>query len=108
MRHVPDEFVKLIHSLYTDNKISVLNDSFLNSPISVRRGTLQGDSISPLLFNPLTNTLINTIKEEKLNCLGNVCNGYITPKQWFQFVDDTALVSALKSDNTINYYAMRF
>ena len=44
---------------------------------------------------------MNTIKEEKLNCLGNVWNGYITSKHWFEFADNTTLVSALKSDNQL-------
>ena len=49
MEHVPDEFVKLIRSLYTDYRISVLTNRFMTSPISVRRGVLQGDSLSLLL-----------------------------------------------------------
>ena len=39
-------------------------------PIKVQRGVLQGDSLSPLLFNLIVNTLINTIKSEKVECMG--------------------------------------
>ena len=34
----------------------------MTSPIKVRTVVLQGDSLSPLLFNLIVNTLINTIK----------------------------------------------
>ena len=38
----------------------------MTSPIRVHRGVLQRISLSPLLFNLITNTLINTIKSEKI------------------------------------------
>ena len=47
------------------------------------------------------NTLIKTIDNEKLKCLGYVYDNTITPKNWFQFADDTAIVTALESDNQL-------
>ena len=67
---VPDHIITLITSLYTDYFISVATDSYLTSSVKVRRGVLQGDSLSPLLFNLIVNTLITTIKKEKLKCMG--------------------------------------
>ena len=64
IHHVPDNIVTLITSLYTDYTISILTDTFTTSPIKVQRGVLQEDSLSPLLFNLIVNTLINTIKSE--------------------------------------------
>ena len=68
-------------------------------PINVHRGVLQGDSLSPPLFNLVINTLINTIKQSKINCIGYVYDGTLAPKHWMQFADDTALVTSLESDN---------
>ena len=71
-RHVPDHIIQLIQSLYTDYGISVATDRYLTLPITIKKGVLQGHSLSPLLFNLVINTLINTIKQEKLNCIGYV------------------------------------
>ena len=64
---VPDHMISLITSLYTDYFISVATDSYLTSPIKVRHGVLQGDSLSPLLFNLIVNTLITTINKKSSN-----------------------------------------
>ena len=69
--------------------------------IHVQKGVFQGDCLSPLLFNMCVNTLIKTIDNEKLKCLGYAYNNTITPKHWFQFADDTAIVTALESDNQL-------
>ena len=75
----------------------------MTSPIKVQKGVLQGDSLSPLLFNLIVNTLINTIKSEKVECMGYVNNGALSPKHWFQFADDMAIVKALERDNQLLY-----
>ena len=46
---------------------------------------LQWDSLSPLLFNLIVNTLINNVKSEKVECIGYVYQGCLSPKHWFQF-----------------------
>ena len=74
IHHVPDNIITLITSLYTDYTISITTETFMTSPIKVQRGVLQGDSLSPLLFNLIVNTLINTIKSEKVECMGCVYN----------------------------------
>ena len=61
IHHVRDEFIKLIHSLYSDCKISVLTDSFMTFCTPWRASRC----LSPLLFNLLINTLINNIKDKK-------------------------------------------
>ena len=77
--HVPGEIIQLIAPLYSEYDISILTDSFLMSP---------GDSLSPLLFNLIVNTLINTIKSEKVEYMEHVYQGCLSPKHWFQFADD--------------------
>jgi hypothetical protein len=97
--HVPPEMIELISSLYTDYHISITTNDFMTDPVNVKRGVLQGDSLSPLLFNLVINTLIYTVKQDKINCMGYVYDGCIAPKHWMQFADDTALVTALETDN---------
>ena len=63
--HVPDACIELISELYKDFSVSIASNDFVTMPIPVERGVLQGDSLSPLLFNLCVNTLINTIKDEK-------------------------------------------
>ena len=62
---------------------------------------MQGDSLSPLLFNLIVNTLIQTIKNKKIECLGYSYHEALRPKHWFQFADDTAIVTALEQDNQL-------
>lgn len=97
--NIPEHIISLIRLLYQEYYTSIATDNFVTSPIIVKRGVLQGDSLSPLLFNLVVNTLINTIKQEKINCLGYVFDGCVPPKHWMQFADDTAIVTSLESDN---------
>ena len=99
LHHIPDEVITLISSLYSDCDISILTDSFMTSSIRVHRCVLQSDTLSPLLFNLIINTLINTIKSERIECTGYFHQNCLGPKHWFQFADDTAIVTALASDN---------
>ena len=62
IHHIPDEIISMIENLYTDYGISILTKDFIPAPIPVERGVLQGDCLSPLLFNLCVNSLINTIK----------------------------------------------
>ena len=67
--HIPDHIINLVKSPYTNYKVTIATDSYITSPITVRRGVLQGDSLSLLLFNLVINTLINTINKTKLTAL---------------------------------------
>ena len=80
IHHVPDNIITLITSSYTGYTISIITDTFMTLPIKIQRGVLQGDSLSPLLFNLTVNTLICTIKPQKVECMGYVYNGALSPK----------------------------
>ena len=71
----------------------------MTSPIKVKRGVLQGNSLSLLLFNLIFNTSINTVNSGKVKCMEYVYQGCLSPKHCFQFADDTAIVTALEKDN---------
>ena len=47
------------------------------------------------------NTLITTIDQEKVKCLGYVYENTLSPKHWVQFANDTAIATALESDNQL-------
>ena len=89
----------LVHSLYDGLKISVAGDGYVTNPIRVDRGVLQGDSLLLLLFNMCVNTLIKTIEDKIIKCMGYVAKKTLSPRHWFQFADDTAIVTALEEDN---------
>ena len=56
--HIPGHVKSIIESLYTDFKTSIITSEFRTPFISVGRGVLQGDCLSPLLFNMCFNTFI--------------------------------------------------
>ena len=68
--HIPDHIKSLVKSLYTDFKTSILTNEFRTPFISVGRGVLQGDCLSPLLFNLCFNTFLQHIKSEKYRQFG--------------------------------------
>ena len=48
--HIPSHVQALISNLYLDFKTSIITEEVQTAAISVRRGILQGDCLSPLLF----------------------------------------------------------
>ena len=95
--HIPRSIETFILHLYDGFHISVAANGFLTDPIPVQEEVLQGDCLSPLIFNMCVNTLITTIDQEKVKCLGYVYENTLSPKQWFQFADDTVIATALES-----------
>ena len=51
--HVPSELIECIMSLYKDFATTVVTDSYTTSFLRIERGVLQGDCLSPLIFNLL-------------------------------------------------------
>ena len=47
---IPEELVNIIEDLHTHAATSILTNHGTSRPIFLRRGTIQGDSLSPLLF----------------------------------------------------------
>ena len=66
--------------------------------MKVSIGVLQGDCLSPLLFNMIINTFIKSLKQEKFEHFGvRVVKG----RNWFQFADDAAATTSLESENQL-------
>ena len=80
--HIPDHIKSLVKSVYTDFKTSILTNEFRTPFISVGRGVLQGDCLSPLLFNLCFNTFLQHIKSEKYRQFGFSLK-FLNPIHWF-------------------------
>ena len=78
--HIPRSIEKFILHLYDGFHISVAANGVLMDPIPVQRRVLQGDCLSPLIFNMCVNTLITMIDQEKVKCLGYVYENTLSPK----------------------------
>ena len=102
----------LICSLYTDFQTSIITEEFSTPFITVGRGVLQGDCLSPLLFNMTFNTFIQHIESQKYRQLGfwnTIENGItLNPLHWFQFADDAAVISGGEKENQILLIALLF
>ena len=103
--HIPDHIKNIISSLYTDFQTSIITEQFSTPFITVGRGVLQGDCLSPLLFNMSFNTFIQHIKLEKYRQLGfwklNENGTPLNPIHWFQFADDAAVISGQERENQL-------
>ena len=96
--HIPGHVKSIIESLYTDFKTSIITSEFRTPFISVGRGVLQGDCLSPLLFNMCFSTFIQHIKCDKYRQFGFSFK-LLNPIHWFQFADDAAVISSQESEN---------
>ena len=111
--HIPATTKALISSLYTDFYTSVITDNYHTPAIPVRKGVLQGDCHSPLLFNMCFNTFIQYICQEKYMQLGfsshDKLDCLFKPIHWFQFADDAAVVTTNERENQLllNYFTKR-
>ena len=103
--HIPENIKSLISGLYTNFKTSIITDHYRSPAIPVCRGVLQGDCLSPLLFNMCFNTFIQFIKAEKFKQLGfstsENSDCLFHPVHWFQFADDAAVITNGEKDNQL-------
>ena len=79
---IPEHFQNCIANLYTDFRTVVVTEKYQTPFLKVSKGVLQGDCLSPLLFNMVMNTFIQYIKSRQ---------PFLTPKHWFQFADDAVI-----------------
>ena len=91
--HIPDHIKFVIKSQKTDFQTSIITSEFRTPFMTAGRGVLQGDCLSPLLFNMCFNTFIQHIKAEKYRQFGFSFK-LLNPIHWFQFADDAAVILA--------------
>ena len=107
--YIPDEVQQLIDSLYQDFHTSIISKDFtvkFTTPfIPVRRGVLQGDCLSPLLFNMCFNSFLQLIKSDSYKQLRfspvNERGAMFNPVHWCQFADDAAVISTNEKENQL-------
>ena len=59
--HVPDHIRLLVRNLYQNFATAISTDNFTTEFIPFRKGVLQGDCLSPLLFNMIVNTFVQYV-----------------------------------------------
>src|SRR6267154_3954259 len=92
--HVPETFIQIFSSIYSDFRVNVSSRGQLTDMILVRRRVLQGDPCSPLLFNICFNSLMRLLKSPGYKQIGyfwgmrqhNQCS-------WLQYADDALIVA---------------
>lgn len=67
--HAQPSAIRFTVDFYRDFKIFVASDNFMTNSVPVECGVLQGDILSPLLFNVCINTIVNVTNGQKANCL---------------------------------------
>ena len=99
--HMPNELQNMISDLYGNFTTRIACKDYFTDPILVERGVLQGDCLSPLLFNLMFNSFIQTIKSDEFKQLSDRYTKLLTSKHWLQFADDATAISGSESDNQI-------
>lgn len=85
----PKSFIRYIKSLYTDSRTTLQYGS-LSTVLKVNQGVLQGDPISPLLFNAVMDRAIKQLPEG----IGYRINGMLF--NCIAYADDIILIASTK------------
>ena len=75
--HIPDVIKLLITDYYENYAATIGTDTYITDPLIVGKGVLKGNCLSPLLFNMVIDTLIKTIDEERIHCMGKHCRKFV-------------------------------
>ena len=59
--HIPSEISGLIRNIHEDYTVSIGTKEFVTSPMKVGKGVIQGECLSPLLFNMCINSLLLSV-----------------------------------------------
>ena len=92
--HVPDTFIRIFDSIYHDFGVAVSSCGQLTDMISVRRGVLQGDPCSPLLFNLCFNSLMRLLETPGYRQMGYLWGSRQHQQcSWLQYADDALIIA---------------
>ena len=100
--HVPQHIIDIIVDIYDGFTTSVATKDYITQPIKFEKSVLQGDCLSPLLFNMIFSTFIQSLeKSDELKQMGYVYHKILNPKNWFQFADDAEAVTSNEYENQV-------
>jgi len=92
--HVPDSFIRIFDSIYHDFGVAVSSNGQLTDMITVRRGVLQGDPCSPLLFNLCFNSLMRLLETPGYRQMGYLWGSSQHQQcSWLQYADDALIIA---------------
>ena len=99
--HIPGQIQGLINILYSNFYTSIISQHLTTPFVTVvGHGVLQSDSLSSLTFNLCFNTFIRYVAAQKFQKSGfSIYSLY--PIHWFQFADDTVVITGLEHENQI-------
>ena len=99
--HIPEFIQTLISNLYTDFYTTMMTSQYQTPFIRIEKGMLQGDCLSPLLFNVCFNTFLQYVKSSKFQQLGYKFNSRLAPYHWFQFANQASVVTGQENENQL-------
>ena len=99
--HIPTEMKSLISDLYSGFKTSVTTASYSTPFISIERGVLQGDCLSPLLLNMIFKTFIASVESQEFQQLGYQYDQNLRRRNWYQFADDAVILTGEQDENQL-------
>jgi len=91
---MPPDITNLILPQYTGFFLNVTapKSGLRTGPIHAQRGVLQGDTLSPLLFNIVFDSLMSTFSDPHIQSHGVLWGDGFTRYLWTQLADDAAVV----------------
>ena len=92
---IPDHVIDLVDALYADFKTTITTRSFATS-FKMEKGVLEGDYLSPLLFNSCINSFIRT-QDRRILFLSNqrICYGAARPIRSLEMTMEYAGLSVI-------------
>src|SRR6267154_2524639 len=92
--HVPETFIQIFNIIYSDFGVTVSSQGQLIDMILVRRGVLQGDPCSPLLFNLCFNSLMRLLESPGYKQMGFFWGKHQHQQlSWLQYADDALIMA---------------
>ena len=77
--HVPDDIREIVKNVYCCFKTSISTDGFVTDFVHMKKGDLQGDCFSQLMFNLIISKFIQSVQHEQYENFGYTFMRYLIP-----------------------------